>query len=76
MHFICIININVKATFGSYTMRGDVSCAMVQIANSIKGTLASLSMYIEDQLNDITTNPVYAAAATIGHEDLLFKMGS
>ena len=52
-------------TFGSYTMRGDVSRAMVQVANSIEGTLASLSTYLEDRMNDITTNPLYTAAATL-----------
>ena len=44
-------------TFGSYTMRGDVSRAMVQVTNSIEGTLASLSTYLADRMNDITTNP-------------------
>ena len=52
-------------TFGSYTMRGDVSRAMVQVTNSIEGTLASLSTYLADRINDITTNPVYTAAATL-----------
>ena len=52
-------------TFGSYPMRGDVSRAMVQVTNSIEGTLASLSTYLADRMNDITTNPVYTAAATL-----------
>ena len=40
-------------------MRGDVSRAMVQVTNSIEGT------YLADRMNDITTNPVYTAAATL-----------
>lgn len=59
------LDADTPVTFGSYTMRGDVSHAMVQVANAIEGTLASLSTYLEDRMNDITTNPLYTAAATL-----------
>ena len=41
-----------------------MSRTMVQVSESIKGILASLSTYLESQMSDITTNP-YTAAATL-----------
>ena len=52
-------------TFCSYAMRGDVSRTMVQVSESIKGILTSLSTYLESRMSDITTNPLYTAAATL-----------
>ena len=56
---------NTPVTFCSYAMRGDVSRTMVQVSESIKGILASLSTYLESRMSDITTNPLYTAAATL-----------